>query len=111
MSLESKAKTTLELMKDPVTLTISGNSKGEAVSFETKWVPLEEAQKLEADFIAVSIEANEIRNQACIDIRKLGTKNNELITKIAEANKILDEHRTIGSPCHIMTKKLREVLK
>jgi excinuclease UvrABC nuclease subunit len=107
MSFGSKAKTECEIggyVKSTCPKYLIHNESCNCCRRLQKWVPLEEAQKLEA-FIALNKKT----------IQALEEEHSEMRLKIQEANKILDE---IGISDLIderflagRIKRLREVLK
>jgi transcriptional regulator of heat shock response len=85
MSLESKAKTTHELVCCSEDIDTSNDP------FKTKWVKLEDAQAEYKRYIENSKTVNKI-------IEELEAENKQLKAKIEEANKILDDYPCLR--CH-----------
>jgi hypothetical protein len=108
MSLESKAKTTVQIRYE---------TGANAIWNAKEWVPLEEAQKLEGKIQDLEIWNKKLEGKLALEpyalanqLVKMTNKAIEAENKIAEANKILDE---INSPLtldFIRIDRLREVL-
>jgi hypothetical protein len=77
MSIDSKAKTIGQIY-NAMEYTLDDTDESDAILAIGKWVPLEEAQKLELQLK----QSNQVADDALQENRELGTK-------IAEANKIL----------------------